>query len=216
MSNRYDAILYDLDGTLTDSIPLIMKCFHLAYIEVLGECTRTDEDLMSYIGQPLLKTFSDVHDDDTARQLFEAYLRINEAMLHNDELDLFPGVLDSLKRLKSAGVKQGIMTSKRRDSLMITLELKGMVPLFEQITALEDTVEHKPAAEPLIYSAAQMGISDMSRVLYVGDAIVDYECAINSGADFALVRWTRMDLAPFVAKGMPRVIGSIDELLQYE
>ena len=50
--------IFDLDGTLTDSIPLIMHCFHLAYLDVLGEVPRTDEDLMSYIGKPLMTTFN--------------------------------------------------------------------------------------------------------------------------------------------------------------
>ena len=213
MSSKYEAILYDLDGTLTDSIPLIMKCFHLSYIRVLGECPRSDEDLMSYIGKPLMSTFADKHDEETAKKLFDAYLDINEAMLRNDELDLFPGVMDSLVRLHDAGVRQGIVTSKRRVSLSITVDCKKMGYLFEQQTVLEDTKEHKPDPEPLIYSAKKMGISDMSRILYVGDALVDYQCALNAGADFALVDWTRMDREGFAALGMPRIIKSIDELL---
>ena len=213
MSSKYDVILYDLDGTLTDSIPLIMKCFHLAYIDVFGECTRTDEDLMSYIGKPLIDTFADNHDEKTAQLLFDTYLRINEAMLRNDELELFPGIMGSLIRLNEAGVRQGIVTSKRRESLMITLECKKMVPMFEQLTVLEDTKEHKPKPDPLLYSAEKLGITDMSRILYVGDAIVDYQCALNAGADFALVDWTKMNREEFEALGMPRVIKSLDELL---
>ena len=213
MSSKYDAILYDLDGTLTDSIPLIMRCFHLAYDDVMGGCARSDEDLMSYIGKPLIDTFADNHDSETAQQLFDAYLRINEEMLRNDELDLFPGVSDSLVKLHEAGVRQGIVTSKRRTSLAITIECKKMGYLCEQQTVLEDTVEHKPDPAPLLYSAEKMGITDMSRILYVGDALVDYQCAMNAGADFALVDWTRMNREDFEMLGMPRVIKSLDELL---
>ncbi|MBP5261826.1 MAG: HAD family hydrolase [Clostridiales bacterium] len=213
MDGKYEAILYDLDGTLTDSIPLIMKCFHLAYMEVLGEVPRTDEDLMSYIGKPLINTFADVHDMKTAQRLFDTYLKINEVMLANNELEFFDGVKDSLRRLHEAGVRQGIVTSKRRASLMITIELNDMTGLFEQFTVCEDTKEHKPSGEPLIYTAEKMGITDMSRILYVGDALVDYQCALDCGADFALVDWTKMNKADFEELGMPRMITSLDELL---
>ena len=48
--NKYDLVLYDLDGTLQDSVPLIVESFHKAYERVFGRCDRTDADLMTYIG----------------------------------------------------------------------------------------------------------------------------------------------------------------------
>ena len=213
MSNKYSAVLYDLDGTLTDSIPLIMHCFHLAYLDVLGEVPRTDEDLMSYIGKPLMTTFADVHDGETAQKLFDSYLRVNEKMLQEDKLPLFDGIMDSLIRLHNAGVRQGIVTSKRRGSLMTTLKVKKMEYLFEQLTVCEDTEEHKPSGAPLIYSAEKMGIEDLSSMIYVGDAVVDYRSAIDAGMDFALVDWTKMNKEEFKQFGTPKIIKSLDELL---
>ena len=213
MSKGYEAIIYDLDGTLTDSIPLIMKTFKLAYKEVFGKVERTDEDLMSYIGKPLMQTFSDVHDEKTARLLFDTYLSINEKMLANNELLLFPGVRDSLARIKEAGVPQAIVTSKRFSSARITLELQDLNGLFDQGVFLEDTKEHKPSPEPLFECARRLGITDMSKVVYVGDAAVDFECAINAGADFALVSWTRMDIDGIRRLGQPRIISKLEELL---
>ena len=213
MSNKYDAVLYDLDGTLTDSVPLILKSFHMCYMEVLGEVPRSDENLTSYIGKPLMEIFTDYHDEKTSKALFDAYLRVNEVMLANDELDLFDGVMDSLLKLHESGVRQGIVTSKRSNSAMITLNLKGLTKIFEQITVLEDTAKHKPDPEPLIYSAERLGITDMKRIIYVGDAVVDYECALNAGTDFALVDWTKMNRDDFTRLGTPRIITSLDELL---
>ena len=213
MSNKYSAVLYDLDGTLTDSIPLIMNCFRLAYMDVLGEVTRTDEDLMSYIGKPLMTIFADKHDQETAQKLFDSYLRFNEKMLQEDKLPLFDGIMESLIRLHKAGVRQGIVTSKRRVSLMTTLKVKKMEYLFEQITVCEDTDEHKPSGAPLIYSAQKMGIEDLSSIIYVGDAVVDYQSALDAGTDFALVDWTKMPRDGFMQYGTPKIIKSLDELL---
>lgn len=96
---------------------------------------------------------------------------------------------------------------------MITLELNGIADLFEQITVCEDTEKHKPDPEPMLYSASRLGIDDMKRILYVGDALVDYQCALASGAGFALVDWTKMNRDSFDALGSPRVLKSLDELL---
>ena len=182
-------------------------------MEVLGEVPRSDENLTSYIGKPLMEIFTDYHDEKTSKALFDAYLRVNEVMLANDELDLFDGVMDSLLKLHESGVRQGIVTSKRSNSAMITLNLKGLTKIFEQITVLEDTAKHKPDPEPLIYSAERLGITDMKRIIYVGDAVVDYECALNAGTDFALVDWTKMNRDDFTRLGTPRIITSLDELL---
>ena len=114
---KYDCILYDFDGTLADSVPLIIDSFQKTYKEVLGRCDRTYEDLLSYIGLPLMVSF-ERHDKETAKKLFDAYLRINYEALANGEIDLFDGVMDELQRLKDMGIKQGIVTSKRRKSIL--------------------------------------------------------------------------------------------------
>lgn len=192
MSLKYDAVLYDLDGTLIDSIPVIIKCFRLAYLELYGECSRSDEDFLNYIGLPLGETFS-MHDPETAKKLVDKYLEINEQMLKDGEVVFFEGVRDMLMSVKTLGVKQGIVTSKRKVSAAYTLDLMDAWKLFDKNVFREDTEEHKPLAGPIIKAAEYLGITDMSRILYVGDAWPDAECAHNAGCDFALVDWTYMD-----------------------
>ena len=187
-----DLILYDLDGTIWDSIPLIMDCFKHAYIEVLGECPRTDEDLMSYIGRPLPDTFA-MHDDETKQKLLDSYLVYNHMLLDQDAIPMFPGIIDDLNVIKNTGMKQGVVTSKRHRAADVTLKFKGLFDFFDVCICKEDTEKHKPDGEPLIVASNKVGITDMSRVIYVGDALPDALCAKNAGAKFALVDWTRMD-----------------------
>ena len=56
----------------------------------------------------------------------------------------------------------------------------------------EATERAKPHGDPLIEAARRAGITDMSRVLYVGDAVPDVLSAHDAGTDFALVGWTKM------------------------
>ena len=189
--SRYDLVLYDLDGTLWDSIPLIMECFKKAYELVLGGTDRTDEDLMSYIGRPLGDTFA-MHDEETKKRLTEVYLEYNCARLKENVVPIFPGVYDFLSEIRSLGVKQGIVTSKRESSAMITIDLLDLGRYFDTMVFREATVRAKPYGDPLVEAAKRLGITDMSRVLYVGDAVPDILSAKDCGADFALVGWTRM------------------------
>ena len=189
--SKYDLVLYDLDGTLWDSIPLIMECFKKAYEVVLGGTDRTDDDLQSYIGRPLGDTFA-MHDDETKEKLVTAYLEYNCARLKENAVPIFPGVYDFLTEIKSSGMKQGIVTSKRESSAMITIDLLELGGYFDIKVFREATERAKPHGDPLVEAARRAGITDMSRVLYVGDAVPDILSARDCGADFALVGWTKM------------------------
>lgn len=189
--SKYDLVLYDLDGTLWDSIPLIMECFHKAYEKVTGGTDRTDEDLMSYIGRPLGDTFA-MHDDGTKEKLVKVYLDYNCARLKENAVPIFPGVYDFLSKIKASGTMQGVVTSKRETSAMITIDLLELKGYFDTMVFREDTERAKPHGDPLIEAARRMGITDMSRVLYVGDAVPDILSAKDAGTDFALVGWTKM------------------------
>lgn len=186
----YDCVLYDFDGTLANSLPIIIKSQVEAYEKVLGRCDRSYEDLRSYVGLPLVDTFS-MHDDETRDKLLEAYFESNFKYLYSDAIDLFDGVMDELQKLKDMGVKQGIVSSKRRVSLDVTLKAKGLEDFFDVLITKEDTTRHKPDPDPLFLAADRVGV-DIKRTMYVGDAIGDIKSAINAGAASVFVNWSDM------------------------
>lgn len=208
---KYDAILYDLDGTLIDSVPVILKCFRLAYERILGKCDRTDEEFKTFIGKPLEETFS-MHEESLANELVKSYLEINHKMLINDEVPVFDGVVDGLTLLKEKGIKQAIVTSKKRVSAMATIELKHWDEIFDEFVFKEDSKEHKPNPDPIFVACEKLGITDCSKVLYVGDALPDALCAKNAGADFALVDWSVMPRKEITDSVKTTIISSISEL----
>ena len=189
--SKYDLILYDLDGTLWDSIPLIVECMKKAYEVVLGGTERSEDDMKRYIGRPLGECFG-MEEENTKDRLVEAYLEYNCARLKENAIPIFPGVYDFLTEIKNLGIKQGVVTSKRESSAMITIELLELERYFDTMVFREATVRAKPHGDPLIEAARRMGISDMKRVLYVGDAATDFFSARDCGADFALVGWSKM------------------------
>ncbi|MBN1775151.1 MAG: HAD-IA family hydrolase [Clostridiales bacterium] len=186
---KYDAVLYDFDGTLVDTIPLIVKCFHIAFEEVLGE-RKDEKEILSTIGLPLWTAFRD-YDEDTQKKLHDAYLRANELYLPTD-VRIFPGIQEGLDVVARKGVLQGVVTSKRREPAIFTMKQFGLEKYFSVVVSREDTIEHKPAPAPLYLAAEQLGLEDMTRILFVGDSIHDLICAENAGVDSAAVDWTYM------------------------
>ena len=207
---RYKCVLYDFDGTIGDSVPCIIKSQQMAYEKVLGKCDRSFENLLSYVGRPLIDTFS-MHDGETCKKLMDTYSEINLGFLKRGDVGFFPGVREELLKLKEMGVKQGIVSSKRRSSLMLTLDNLGFSDFFDILLTKEDTVLHKPDPAPLILACETLGV-EISDMIYVGDARVDIECARNAGADQVFVEWSIMPREDILKLKPTYVISEMKEL----
>ncbi len=194
---RYDVILYDFDGTLADTVPMIVKSFRIAYREVLGR-EEDEAFLLSTIGLPLQEAFRR-ETPDAAEKLLIAYKAANAALLET-EVKIFDGITDGLSILRDMGVRQAVVTSKRREPALFTMKQFALEPYFELLIAREDTDSHKPNPEPIFAAAERLGQKDLSRVLYVGDSVHDLRCANNAGVDAAAVEWTYMPREELVAE----------------
>lgn len=194
---KYDAVLYDFDGTLLDTVPMIMESFRIAFLEVTGK--EEDKDfLLSTIGLPLAEAFSH-YEPEVQKALHESYIRANNRLLVT-EIRSFDGVEEGLAALREMGVRQGVVTSKRRDAALISIRQFGLHVYFDTIVTREDTSVHKPFPEPLFLGMKNLGIDDVSRVLYVGDSVHDLRSAANAGMDSAAVNWTYMPKADLAAE----------------
>jgi pyrophosphatase PpaX len=115
----WEVVLFDLDGTLADTIPLIVDSYRHATRRVLGTVPATAE-IRGWIGRPLVDTFREL-EPSRADELVEAYLSWNLANLRT-RVQQYPGVSPLLRSLETAGVRSGIVTSKRRESAELTLD----------------------------------------------------------------------------------------------
>lgn len=208
---KYDAVFYDFDGTLADSVPIILESFKGAYLDVFGKCDRTDESFKSYIGLPLMECF-EMHDKDTQQKLYDAYLKINHKLLEEDKVKLYPGVYEGLKSLHEKGIIQGIVTSKKYDAFIITARLTGIIDFFDVVICKEDTRYHKPNPDPIQAAAEKAGLTDFGRILYVGDALPDVCCSKNAGTDFIFVNWSEMPKADILFMKPEYCIDQLSEI----
>ena len=207
-SPRWTTAVFDLDGTLADTIELIVESYQYAFRSILGR----EEDpavIRSWIGRPLISAFRD-HSPEHADELYETYLAWNadntERLIRG-----YDGVREVLRDLTESGIHVGVATSKRRESAQQAMDLLGLSEFVEVLVAMEDTERHKPDPTPLLLALERMGRSSNDSV-YVGDAVVDVLAGKAAGMDTVAVTWGA-GLPEALQAVRPTVIaGSADEL----
>ena len=211
MRPRFHAVLYDLDGTLADTIPLIVASYQHAFRTVLGE--EIDEArARAWIGRPLLAALleeSPEHGHDLD-QTYREWNLANTARLNRR----YEGVPEMLEALASAGVRMAVATSKRRQTARLALEGVGIDHLIEVAAALEDTTRHKPEPDPLLHAAASLG-SQPCDCVYVGDATVDVLAARAAGMAAIAVSWGAADREALAATGPEALVDTVADLTAY-
>ena len=181
------AALFDFDGTLVDTTDLIYQSMRHATGEVLGREISRDV-LMANVGQPLPRQM-ELLSAEHAEALLDSY-RLHNEENHDALIKEFPGVEESLARLRSAGVRVAVVTSKRRFSVDMALKtFPGLGKVVDQWVTMEDTTEHKPRPEPLLKGLELLGNVPRKQAAYVGDSPFDVAAAKAAGVRSVAVSW---------------------------
>jgi pyrophosphatase PpaX len=179
-------VLFDLDGTVIDSGPLIVASFRYATRTVLG-FEPNDADMLAYVGGWSLREQMARLAPDREGELVEAYRAYNEP--RNAELEFCPGMPELLRRLREQGMRLGIVTAKRRSTVALAFRpLPELEELFELFVTADDTVRHKPDPEPLLLALEKLG-GRAERAAYVGDSPFDVAAAKLAGMRAIAVTW---------------------------
>jgi pyrophosphatase PpaX len=205
---RWPVVVFDLDGTLVDTIGLILASYQHAFTTVLGRAE--DETLIrSWIGQPLIRGFRSLAPEH-ADELYATYLAWNRA---NTErlIRRYAGMDVLLADLRSAGVRLAAATSKLRPPAADALRLAGLDAYLDALVTMEDTEAHKPDPAPLLLAAERVGGS-VGAAAYVGDAVVDVRAAQNAGMAAVGVTWGAGTREALVGARPDVVADTVDEL----
>ncbi len=182
------AALFDFDGTLVDTTEMIHQGMRHAASTVLGRDDIPRETLLANVGQPLPRQM-EIIDAEKSELLLEAYRQHHEEN-HDALIGEFPGIEASLSRLRSAGVKVAVVTSKRRISVEMALKnFPGLRYVVDRFVTMEDTTEHKPHPEPLLRGLELLGGVPKEEAAYVGDSPFDVEAAKAAGLSSVAVSW---------------------------
>ena len=205
------AVLFDNDGTLVDSRELLLASFHYAGPAVLGR-QLSDEEYLQKVGQPLAVQVKDYTDDPVLQERFcEAY-RAHNKTVHDKMIKAFPGTVEALAELASAGLKLGVVTSKRHAVAWRGLEVVGAASYLDCCVGWDDIERPKPDPQPVVRGCELLGF-DPGECLYVGDAPFDLQSGNAAGASTAAVTWGMFNEPALTAERPSFVSHTWDELI---
>lgn len=187
MSPPIKTVLFDLDGTLLDSIRLIIDSYHHA-LAANGLPPRPDAEWLAGIGTPLRVQFAEwSHDPRLFESLIVAYRDFNLGH-HDTRVSGYPGAVEMVRTVKRLGLKAGLVTSKQRTGAERGLRFLDLVSVMDVIIAADDVVNPKPHPEPLLLASSQLG-TDPREAIYVGDSVHDMESGRAAGMRTAAALW---------------------------
>jgi pyrophosphatase PpaX len=184
---RRTAVLFDLDGTLVDSIALLIACMEHAFA---GRTRRPSvPEWVALIGTPLdamLRPWADGEPDVVLlRERYREY-----QLLHHDAMTAaYPGVVETVRALHAAGHPLGVVTSKMEAGARRALKLVGIEECFGVVVGIDATTKHKPEPEPVWYALEKLGGIAPADAMFVGDSTHDMRAGRAAGVATAAALW---------------------------
>lgn len=216
---RFAAVLFDLDGTLVDSVPDIAVAVD-AMLAALGRAPAGEQRVRFWVGnggrmlvrRALAGDVAGVADDDpqlpAALELFFAhYGRSNGAASR-----LYPGVADALAALSARGLPMAVITNKPHRFIEPLFTALGINHHFRLLLGGDSLPVKKPDPAPLLLACARLGVAPPA-ALMVGDSRNDIEAARAAGCPVVAVDYGYNYGRPIAAEHPDRVIADLRELL---
>ncbi len=189
----YQTVLFDLDGTLIDSVDLIVDSYlHTFRTHGLPESSR--EQILAGLGRPLRSIFGEWTDDPVTMDAWIATYRAYNLGHHDARVTAYPGAVAMVRRIRAAGCRTGLVTSKNRGGAIRGLALVGLEDAIEVIVGADDVTQPKPHPEPVERALARLGMP-ATGCLFVGDSHHDVFSGRDAGVHTAGVTWGPFDRA---------------------
>jgi len=207
------AVLFDLDGTLVDSIELIVSAAMNAFASRPGP-SPSEEQIRNTIGRPLPTTFGPwLVDDNDLPFLISKYREFQ--LEHHDRLtNAYDGIVDAVAALDAAGCKMGIVTSKVGFMAERALVHTGLAQYMRCIIASDSTTRHKPDPEPVVAALEKLG-AEPSHACFVGDSPYDIQAGRAAGVHAIGVTWGAFTRETLIDAGAEVILQHPSELVPY-
>lgn len=185
------AVLFDLDGTLFDTLEDIRSAINYA-LRAWDGTEASADDVRRYVGRGLRRAMASATAEHCSQleegegelmfQLMKSYYRNHPAVYAS----FYPGVRELLSALKNAGVKVGIVSNKDDGILKEIVSASGFA--FDYAAGEKPGIPLKPDPKALLDAVAALG-SDVSSSVFVGDSEVDAETGKRAGIETLIVSW---------------------------
>lgn len=206
-AGRPDALVFDLDGTLVDSVEDILDAFVHAFGS-LGMTVPPRDELRATVGRPLEEIFPRYAAAPLVPVLIGAY-REHYPRIFTRTSRPYPGVVDTLAELRRRGYLLAVATSKRTAMARRFVDAMGLADALDHVQGT-DGFPAKPAPDVIQHALSALGARG---VWMVGDTVHDVRAGRAAGVRTLALTWGVDDAAALVAAGPDRVADRIEALL---
>lgn len=209
---KYDAVLYDMDGTVLDTLGDLCDSVNHALAH-FSFPPRTPQEIAQFLGNGARRLIAlscpEGTDEETQEKVLAFYMpwydehcRIKTAP--------YDGIVEMMHKLKAMGVKQAVISNKP-DSAVKPLAEEFFSGLLEFAVGESSEVRRKPAPDSVLAAAKYMNIA-LDRCVYIGDTEVDIETAKNAGTDCISVTWGFRSAEQLTEAGAKVMVDNAEEL----
>jgi pyrophosphatase PpaX len=181
------AVLFDLDGTLFDSIDLLLASMRYAFAEFDG-VHPTQEDWVAGIGTPLVTQLAAYARSDEELILLRDRYRAFQKAEHDRLARAFPDSLPVLRTLQSRRLAMALVTSKGNLLAQQALDFTGMAPFLPVLVGADSVTKHKPAPEPVLLALSELKVR-AEEAVFVGDSPHDVYSGNSAGVVTIAALW---------------------------
>jgi len=199
-ATRRPAVLFDLDGTLIDSIELILNSARYACEKLERECP-SESEWMAGIGIPLFTMFGRyARDRDDCAALIAAY-REYQLANHDRLIRCYDDVVSTVSALKDRGHELAIVTSKSEALAMRGLAHVGLARFMDTVVGCDCSSRHKPDPEPVRIALHRLACAP-EEAIFLGDSVHDIHAGNAAGVTTIAATWGAFK-RPDLAEGSP-------------
>ena len=212
---KYKAVLYDMDGTVLDTLGDLVNAVNYT-MEHFGCPTRGEKEIMSFLGNGAKNLITCAAPAGTAPEKIDEMLEFYLPWYNSHCTILtapYEGIIELMQELKAKGVKQAVISNKQ-DSAVKPLAAHYFPGLLESALGESEKVKKKPNPDAVLAALAELGV-DKSEAIYVGDSEVDVATAINADMDCAAVSYGFRSEEELIAAGAKVICHNVKELRDY-
>ncbi len=181
---KYKAIIYDIDGTVLNTLNMNMYPLMKIIKEELGE-DWSFEDVLKFASYPGMKVMEELHIQDKGKT-YERWVKyVNE---YEEGASLYDGFEEVFKQFEKAGIIQAVVSAKTKEQYQIDMVEKGLDKYMQATILADDTDKHKPDPQPLLECLKRLQMNP-EEAIYIGDAKSDELASLNAHIDFGYAKW---------------------------